>query len=255
MKKLKRTSIFTLLFLWGLSQMKTYALEVKIGYFTLEPHSGLSNDPTFHPPMVNYFDLIAKKMSLKEYRTEEMPITRLIQNLKTNATHIGLYLAKDNERNKIMNFSSTPLYLMKPALAVSKKLEAKNLLEKKLSKIKVCVWKDGYRSEGLKKSKSRFVELVGNDITDRCLEMLKKGRVDAFYSPDHLSLLHGLKKFNMTNNFQIVHLEEEPIGLYTVFSPESKGLQVQYEKALKKQLQEKSYEDFFNDQTRPLYLR
>ncbi len=224
--------------------------ELKIGYFELTPHSTDQEVLGGKSPMISYFqkiDLVPLKDRLE---INEYPLPRLISKLANNSIDIGLYLAKSEEREKLFQFADTPLYKMRPSIAVLKSrfFKAKAKYAQELFPQRVCVWEQGYLSKEITASHNKLVKLSGDRIIQRCLEMTRLGRVDSFYTPDHLSLIYALKKMGIEDQFIIIPIKGGEIGLYTVFSNKaSKALKDKFNEKINHLIREgQTYEKLFS---------
>ena len=182
-------------------------------------------------------------MKLEKPEVKLLPLPRLISKLSLNTIDIGIFLAKNSKREQLFYYAIEPIYYMVPSVVISKNFKNNTYA---FEKYKVCVWEDGHYPEQFNKLGPDLVKMTGDKISQRCMEMIKNGRVDAFFSPDHFNLKYHLKKMKMDNEYKVIPIVGEPIGLYTVFSKKQVKLKELYEKALKKIKAHESYEDYFH---------
>lgn len=218
-----------------------------MGFFQLPPHSNYTSGGIKTGVAQEYFDLIAKEMKLENINYKELPLPRLISELAEGRIDIGLYLAKNNEREKTFIFSKIPFLEMKPSIALLKnKFQKQELTAEDLKNLTICVWQEGYKSEIIKSDNIKKIKLAGDDITPRCLEMIRLGRADGFYTPDLLSLKYELKKLNIEHLYDIKILHKNEVGLYTVFSKKVDPKIIKhYEDALIKVIRQTPYVNFY----------
>lgn len=224
--------------------------KITVGYFQLPPHSHYDLQGSHNGIAHEYFRLIAKEMNLENFEFKELPLPRLISDLAESKIEIGLYLAKNEERQNLFIFADKPLFILSPSLVIKKSKEKKSFLsEEDIQNLNICVWQEGYISPIIKSKKIQKIELTGLDIALRCLEMINLKRADAFYNPDLLSLKFKIKKLNLENSFDIKVLENSEVGLYTVFSKKfNKKMIKKYEEALSKVQSRIQYSKFYFQQ-------
>lgn len=220
---------------------------LSVGYFELIPHSSFMDKTDDEGVSLQYFRLLAKKAKIENFELRLLPLIRLITMVSQNEADIALYLGKNSDRSKAMQFSSIPLFMMKPSLVVRKgRFKTNKITAKQLKKLNVCAWKEGYRSTLISEHAKEITEITGLNISTRCIEMVKRNRLDAFYSPDHLSLEYELLLYKLTDELEVIPLAQEEVGLYCAFSPATKASFIKhFEESLKSLTTEIPYEIFY----------
>ena len=194
--------------------------ELRIAYFALPPHSSnTQGEIKNHGPLIVYFEKILKELKITNYKINELPLARLLSELELNNLDIGIYLAKNEEREKQFVFSNIPIYTSESSLLTTKERAWPLEVElNALSKLRICVWKQGYLSPLLKNKKIELVPISGKNIAHRCSQMILYGRADAFYSPERKSIEYEIANSKFRNKLSIHLLKGEQTPLYIVFS-------------------------------------
>ncbi|EQC47692.1 ABC transporter substrate-binding protein [Bacteriovorax sp. Seq25_V] len=218
------------------------ARPLKVGFFELIPHTYGDQHKKVGGPIIDYFNKVMAEVATDSVDIKLLPLPRLITKLTKKELDIGIFLAKNPKRLNAFDYPRIALYDMVPSIIVSKNFKGDRY---NFEDIKICVWEDGYLPEQFKSLKNSLFKMTGELITQRCLEMMKNKRVDAFFSPDHLSLKYHLKKMKLQNDYKVIPVVGDPIGLYTVFSKGHEKLIEKHETALKKVKEQARYEDEF----------
>ena len=194
--------------------------ELRIAYFALPPHSSnTQGEMKNHGPLIVYFEKVLKELKVTNYKINELPLARLLSELESNNLDIGIYLAKNEERAKQFVFSNIPIYISESSLLTTKERAWPIEIDlNALSKLKICVWKQGYMSPLLKNKKIELIPISGKNIAHRCSQMIMHGRADAFYSPERKSVEFEMANSKFKNKLSIHLLKGEQTPLYTVFS-------------------------------------
>lgn len=248
MKKLINFIVVLNIFLYSRLGFASNAKEkLIIGYFELMPHSAYSKNSTDIGIALEYFNLIAKEMGIDNYEFKQFPLPRLLSNLKDNHIQMGLYLAKNSERQEIVNYASEPLFNLVPSLIIKATYQSEMITQNQIENLKICAWGEGYQSSIIKNKKNK-IQLTGEDVMSRCTEMVSIGRVDGFYSPDQLALIYEIKRVKKEKELKVVPVQEESIGLYSVFSKNvSPGFIKRYDSAHKIVQEKINYIKFYTD--------
>lgn len=230
-----------------ITSLEVKSRDITVGYFQLSPHSNFQTDKSNKGIALEYFEILAKEMNLKQFTFKELPLPRLIQELSESRIDIGLYLAKNNERETKVNFSQSPFLIMEPSIVTLKNKGTKEVVsEDDIKGLTLCVWQEGYQSPIIKSEIIKKIQLTGMNVTSRCLELVKIGRADGFYTPDILSLKFEIKTLNLENLYDIKVLAKNEVGLYTVFSKKLDPKIIHdYQNALKKISKKIPYTDFY----------
>ncbi len=194
------------------------AKTMQIAYFDLAPHT---SDQDNKGPIIDYFKSVLKKANLHNYEIKKYPLSRLLKELKNNELDMAIFLGKNPEREKYLEFSEIPIFKTQAGILVPKKFsQDKIFLNKELKNKKICFWKDGYIPSYLKeKNEKDTCKLSGNNIVPRAIQMLIHQRANVFYSPDISTLHYSIKQDKIAQQkLKVLALEDEFIMLYPAFS-------------------------------------
>lgn len=227
-----RNFAILVLLLWGSCFSRFAAAEpaLKIGYFDLPPHA-FAADPAASPAL-RYFDQLAALMQRQpEYL--QAPLARLLQMLEQNQLDAILLLAKNIERQQQFVYPQKPFLLTKPVLVVSADNPFSIATLQQDPALQLGLWPGGYHSNFVKAIKGQQIPISGDRIDERGLTMLTQGRINAFFSPDQISIRYLLQKNDWGAQLKLLTVPDETVEIYTVFSKTS-GLELlpAYEKAL-----------------------
>lgn len=203
---------------------------LKVGYFDLPPHVFAAEPAT--SPALQYFDQLAALMQRQpEYL--HAPLPRLLQMLEQHQLDAILLLAKNNERQQQFVYPKTPLLLTTPVLVVRTDNTFSIATLQQDPALQLGLWPGGYHSAFVKAIKGQQIPISGDRIDERGLSMLTQGRINAFFSPDQISIRYLLQKNNWEKQLKLLPVPDETIEIYTVFSKKSAvELLPAYEKAL-----------------------
>ncbi|MEI8634066.1 hypothetical protein P4S72_22230 [Vibrio sp. PP-XX7] len=99
--------------------------------------------------------------------------------------------------------------------------------------MKIGVRHTGWYSSMINDDRLYLEPLSGEDVILRQYKKLMIDRLDAFYSPDSISIQYIGKKYHFSEKTKMLFIPEETTALYTVFSKESgEKYVVAYEQAL-----------------------
>lgn len=206
---------------------------LNVGYFSLAPHT--HSNAALRAPAFCYFDLLAERMQL-QVKYHHLPLSRLLKQLADNQLDMALILAKNNERQQQFIYPAEAFFVTKPALAVRPELATDIQRFMQRRDYSIVLWQQGYRSAELNNFPGRTIILTGDNIAGRAVEMLQKGRADAFYEPDMYSLQYELQQYDLTKQLKILPFETDALSLYSVFSTQAAPRYLAaYEKALRAQ--------------------
>jgi polar amino acid transport system substrate-binding protein len=204
-----------------------------IGYIDLPPHtfpekSGLPS------AALNYFDMIAQDMGV-EVEYIQYPLSRLVFLLDHQRLDAALFLAKSDAREKSFAYPAAPYFIAHPVFVVpstSKLTSAQDIARQ--NNLKIVAWQGGFHSPTLANSNNTLIPLSGNAVAERGIELIIKGRFDAFFSPDRYSIDYNAKMHEQTDSIRQLPITGETIEIYTVFSKKSAPLYLKdYERSLK----------------------
>lgn len=217
--------------------------KLRVGFFDIPPHA--------YPPTENvqgtairFFDQIAAQMGV-EVEYVYYPLAHVLFMLKSDRVDAVLMLAKNESRSQEFVYPTAPMFTTTPAIAVLSDSELKTIDQViKKDSLTIGVWRGGYHSPTLDKNKNTIIELTGNNIASRGLEILARGKIDALFSPDSYPIIYAAKKNDMGKKITIFPIINEPIEVYSVFSKKSGKIYIKrYNDALVKVKKQNTYEN------------
>lgn len=227
---LNSRTVKMMLILWLLPFFCLAQPKLKIGYFDLPPHIFASKQTS--SPAIVYFDQIAHLMQRKPAYLH-VPLPRLLQMLEQNQIDAILLLAKNATRQQQFVYPKHPIFSSTPVLVVRADNPFSIATLQQDPMLQLGLWPGGFHSEFVKTIKGHQVPISGDEIGERGLSMLVQGRINAFFSPDPLSVRYLLQKNGWETQLKILPVPNETIEIYTVFSKASAlELLPAYEQAL-----------------------
>lgn len=223
--------------------------KLTVGFFDIPPHAYPPTEK-IHGTAMQFFDQVAAQMGV-DVEYVYYPLAHVPFMLETNRIDAVLMLAKNEKRSKEFVYPSTPMFTTIPAIAVLSNSELKTIDQVvKANSLVIGVWRGGYHSPTLDKNKNTIIELTGNNIASRGLEILARKKVDALFSPDSYPIIYAANKNNMKGKITIFPITNEPIEVYSVFSKKSAGIYLQrYNDALAKVKKQNTYEALLKQHT------
>jgi ABC-type amino acid transport substrate-binding protein len=223
--------------------------KLTIGFFDIPPHAYPPTEKV-HGTSMQFFDQVAAQMGV-EVEYVYYPLAHVLFMLESNRIDAVLMLAKNEARSKDFVYPSAPMFTVIPAIAVLSNSELKTIDQVvNTDSLVIGVWRGGYHSPTLDKNKNTIIELTGNNIASRGLEILARGKIDALFSPDSESIVYTAKKNDMGKKITIFPITNEPIEVYSVFSKKSaKTYLKRYEDALAKVKNQTTYEAILKQHT------
>lgn len=155
---------------------------------------------------------------------------------------MALILAKNEQRLQLLVYPQNPFFVTRPALALRPGLtsELQNFMRQ--PDYSIVLWQQGYQTAQLNNFAGRTINLTGDNIPARAVEMLRKKRADAFYGPDLYSLQYELQRYDLNNQLKILPFSDEIQPLYSAVSSQGAAQHLQaYEQALSAQQANFSY--------------
>ena len=92
---------------------------MRVGFFTIEPHTIVESPGTYTGAAIEYFEKIADLMGISEIRFQELPLARLVEELERETIDVILFLAKNPERESKFRYPDTPYYMGQSGVAVT----------------------------------------------------------------------------------------------------------------------------------------
>jgi ABC-type amino acid transport substrate-binding protein len=220
---------------------------MKIGYFTLAPHSFAGTQKS--KPVgaaVDYMErYVAPEMDVR-IEWSLLPFSRMMKYLDEGTIDAALLLGKNSERLEKYLFPAEPVTSEITGLAINKSCSLTRInTANDLKGLKIGFTKDGYLSPFMRNKQLRFDFTVGTEtIWQQFLKKLEAGRIDAAYNPTLTVLKYEAKLLGLTDKLKFIELPEPRIGLYTVFSKSSADLFKRYDTVHAALCKRHNYEDF-----------
>lgn len=245
-----RRLVFLVLFVF-VSEL-SLAASLKVGYFSLLPHSPTVEGDVDSGAAVLYFKRIVQKMKINdasEVSITEQSLPKLLFLMEEGQLDAALFMAKNDERAQKFDFPNQAFFNMKPSLALKDTHPLKEVKSvKDLLGLKIGVWEKGFFSPMIKEKGINLEGLGSGNVSERNLKKVMSGRIDAFYSPDKATILYETIHLGIDKSTKVLELPEKSVELFTVFSKKAKPeFKISYEKALKEVQAEQSYEDFLKE--------
>ena len=239
--KLKSFTTFILSVLWLSLILSGYAAakQLKIGLLEYPPHV-VASENGFEGPLLDYL----KRMYQDEY-TEivfvDLPNKRGLRELRKG--HIDLLFPYIEKGEQIPNFDGALLNVV-PGLCFKKKnyipfLSAPGAL----NGLNIGIPENIPLVATFTRSSPNLTVIEGSEVLERGVQMLQKGRIDAFYHPSPINVYHYQNPLSKTLACSLFYGFSRPVTL--AYSP---LLSAQFKERLEHiflaQLQKQSYEYF-----------
>jgi len=221
---------------------------LRVGFIRVAPHVILNEKEEPEGPAIEYFQDIAQDMGV-EASFIRLPVARLLAYLQDGEIDAALILTRSPEREKMFCFPEQPLIRIQPAIVVPRNHPLRAVTSADdLLPLRICGWGNAYRPATMQDSRLNIILLYGRDMVKEALDMVRRGRADAFYSPGSNTLKYELQRENIMDSMRIIPLPDPEVGLYTVFSRKvcEKYLS-RYETALGKVSRRKPYEKLMEE--------
>lgn len=226
---------------------------LRVGYFDLPPHTPLPGQADTEGAAIAYFAKIAERMQLDAVSYQRYPLSRLLQMLQRDQLDMALILAKTPERETMLVYPTQPFVVVQPLLLVAREhpLQRVDSVEQLLP-LRLGAWQDGYRSPMLRDPRLQLQTLSSSNVLNQSLEMLRAGRLEAFYYPDDLAVRYQVQHLSMQDSIRLLPLPREHMQLYSAFSRAAAGRYLQrYERAQAEVAAQQGYAAFFRQQLLP----
>lgn len=225
--------LLVLLFVASLSS-RSLAETMRVGFFTIAPHTIVEAPDTYRGAAVDYFSRISDLMGISSVSFQELPLARLIKSLKSEKIDVILFLAKTPGRERMFRYPGVPYLFSQSGLAVvySSPVQAISSVEDILP-LKIGILGDGFLSPFMHHESLQLEPIYGNSPILRNLKKLMSSRIDAIYVPDLDVIRFEAWKHGYDAQVRFVPLPEPLTANYSVFSPKSaEKYLVRYEQAL-----------------------
>lgn len=218
---------------------------ITVGYYVWPPHVMTVNGKA-DGVAVRYFKLVAEESGWTDVRFQSYPFKRLLDKLADNSIEIALFLTITPERAAKFAYPKTPYHNASFSVAIAKwhRVQAVDSAAA-LHGLRVGYLKGAYRSPALQDERIKYYYFFGPDWAYRNLTRAYDGLLDAVLS-DSLLLDYELRRIRYTKFFNVFHLQEGGIPIYSVMSTKfAEDHLSAYEAALSKVMQTVSYESIY----------
>lgn len=241
--------LLVLIFVMNISYSSA-AQTLRVGFFTIEPHTIVESPETYSGAAVEYFTRIAKLMGIADLRFKELPLAQLVEELEKDTIDVILFLAKNPERESKFRYPETPYYMGQSGVAVTTSSSLQNISAiEDLLPLRIGMLARGYLSPFMRDERLKLDPVSGSTPILQNLKKLFAERIDAVYVPD-LAVVQFEARKNGYKDAQIrfLPLPEPPTANYSVFSQRSAALYLsRYEEALQELEQTLPYAQFLQE--------
>ena len=201
---------------------KALTKSMRVGFFELPPHASMVDGQPVGPA-VEYLRLVAQEMQVQA-QFNMMPLSRL---LGSDEVDLILMLGRNPEREKRLSFVSQPLLTMQGGVVVRTESRLKAVARADdLLGLVIGAYSDGYRGAIMRDPRLTLFQMSSPTLTQRALQMLTLNRLDAFYSPDAMSLAYQLDELSLSTKLRLVRFPSDDDALYPAFT-QAGSLQLQ----------------------------
>lgn len=215
-----------------------YADTVKMGFFTLPPHTFKADGPgaKAEGAGITYFEQVAAKMGYVVEWIGPLPLPRLTEYLKLGTAIDGTVgFPKIPVFEGFLYYTDKPLYMGQPILGVAK--------DNPLTQIKTIDDIRGFRI-GLVKSSSgrynplidenrdkiRLEELGGDKWMETNIEKLIAGRLNALFDRQQYTMPYVAATLKLDQKIKVLPLPSPPTPMFVTFAKASKNGKVLLDK-------------------------
>jgi ABC-type amino acid transport substrate-binding protein len=191
-----------------------YARELKIGYFEAPPFVILSKIKAKpNGVVIEMWEEIAKEMG-DTITWKQMPIARLIYELKNNRLDASSLFVPTPAREVEFHFSNNRWDLVQPGVAVKVNFPLKKLKDPSdLIGLKIGSSSKSVITPWFKNNNIKFHNISGMNFVERLLKQLISGRIHGVYWPS----IYGMKfLMNKLQGIHKVRFLRSPLGPYPI---------------------------------------
>lgn len=218
---------------------------LKIGAYELPPHMFLRGDgKTIDGSLYHYIQKeIVTPLNLRADWSFH-PFSRLLMEIEKGNIHLMSFLAKNSEREKILDFPKSATFKTYSVLVFRRGYAPKDITYDELHGKSVGHTQGSIVPDFLLKKGMKIEFLAGENSLERNLEKLKRKRLDAVFAPTKSHAEYMLQKTGFDKDLVIVPIKDSEIELYLAVS---KKLPLEWRgKILKRldQLGDKYYQEY-----------
>jgi len=245
MKKLHMSSCILVTLL--LISFNSFAKKrVKIGYYSLPPHS-LDKKGVPTGAAIKYIDQEIYPSSHFEIQWSYYPFARLLSQLENGHIDCAILVAKTKKRDGFFKYPGTHLYQTKSGIITLGSGKYKKI--KKISELKNLTIGHVVGSVQPRELKSVgviFDNITGKDYTKRNLNRLVYGRIDGVYAPTISHVKYIMKDFFDEKKINFNELPLEGYKLFITFNRKTSKEDLDYFDKINKKKNHK-YSEYLNE--------
>ena len=207
--------------LCALTSAATSKKEVSVAFFEMAPHMYMEKgQPQGAVPEFLQKNVFANSEWKIKWRTYQF--SRVLKALEMGRVDMAVMLVKNEERQKIFDFSEVSLFQSQSAIVVRKNFKVDKLTNLDVLKGLHLIHNMGtVPPKYFEPFNIRFEYISGEKSFDRSLQILTKGRADGFYVPLISEANYELQK---RTDLKVLQIPREPFELFIAFR---KGLNPQ----------------------------
>jgi ABC-type amino acid transport substrate-binding protein len=212
----------------------SHAETLRVGFFSIAPHTIVESPNTYKGAAIDYFSRITDLMGVPSVNFKMLPLARLVAGLENDDIDVILFLAKNPERERTFRYPETPYHSSQPGLAVpsSSSVNAISSVED-LFPLRIGILGKGFLSPFMRNEQLQFEPIFGSTPILLNLNKLMAGRIEAIYVPDLTVIRYAARKHGYDGQVRFLPLPEPAAANYSVFSQKSAETYLsRYEQAL-----------------------
>ncbi|MDG0815968.1 substrate-binding periplasmic protein [Bdellovibrio svalbardensis] len=199
----------------GFAQQK----ELRVATYDIPPHVFVSKQGDLPAgAAVDFFNLYMNPQRKYKVKWLVTPFARFLIDLENKKIDVGLLLAKNPDREKLIRYSSHSLYTTYSGVIVSKGFKLKEL--KTLTDLKGMTLGHSQASITpplLVKAGVKFDYLSGEQVIRRNIERVRLKRIDGVFAPTYTNAEYLLQNDKSVQDMHLLKIPESRLDLYIVF--------------------------------------
>ncbi len=217
---------------------------IRIGYFNLPPQVFLHNGKV-QGIAVDYWEKhIAPEMGVKIKWYGPYNIKRLVAQAKKGKLDAILILAKNAQRQKIVNYPENGFYKMTAGILMPRNHKIQKIESfKSLQGMKLCFFAGGFIPPVVRKVNIEWVLEYKSDWTKRCMQKTAINDVDGVFNLMKLSLQYSNRLYKFHKHSKILPIPDLTMPVYTAFSGKADQTLIKRYEAIHDQLLKKGIID------------
>ncbi|WP_100657650.1 transporter substrate-binding domain-containing protein [Alteromonas flava] len=206
---------------------------LQIGFYPIYPHV-FENECTnmVDGAVVSFLNQHIAPFMNAEFDFKLLPLSRGLLELEKMRLDGFAALAKTEERSDIFRYPYNSFHQENAVLVVRKEHPLQSFNE--LSDIEnytVAYAQKAQVSNYMQQAKIQWVKISGLSLTERILQLVAIGRVDAGYTLIEQNSKRKASALGISSKLRFLQIPEEKRELYTVFANNNQAAQLQYDEA------------------------